>query len=402
MLTEKRIRDAKPGLTPFILWDGQVRGLGVKVQPGGTRSYVLSYRTDGRKRMASIGRSSEMSLREARERAAAELVRIRDGEADPLERRRCAGTAPTVAEGVERFFSEYVPRRQANGRLSERTERNYRRQWERTVRASPSFGSRKIKDVTRQDIEEAVAPRGPVERNRTVAFLSRVFNLFEAWDLRPQYSNPCRHVEKAKEQPRERVLAPSEIQSLGAALDKIDTPFPVACVRFLLLTGWRTGEALALRWDQINFETGQITLPRTKTGRQLRTVAKMVLEDIASLPRISSNPYVFAGARSAAIAEKTLRSCFARACRHAGIEDAQLHDLRRTFATSAAASGINVFVVRDLLNHSTLAMANRYVRRVDNVLQNACDENAARMVALMAGNSTETISVWDGKADRNL
>ena len=385
MLTEKRIRDAKPGATPIILWDSRIRGLGVKVQPGGTKAYVISYRVGGQKRMANIGRYSEISLREARERAGVELVRVRNGEAGPLEQRREARTAPTVAEGVERFFSEYVPHRQAVGRLSERTERNYRRQWERTVKAVPGFGSRKIKEVTRQDIEQAVASRGPVERNRTVAFLSRVFNLFEAWELRPQHSNPCRHIEKTKEQPRDRVLAPSEIQSLGAALDKIDAPLPAACVRFLLLTGWRVGEALTLRWDQINFETGRITLPNTKTGRQIRTVARMVLEAIADLPRINSNPYVFSGARSAAISEKTLRSCFARACRQAGIEDARLHDLRRTVATSAAAAGLNVFMVRDLLNHTTLAMANRYARYADSALQKAHEESAARMASLMAG-----------------
>ena len=337
--------------------------------------------------MANIGRSSEMTLREARERAGVELVRIRNGESDPLKRRRDVRAAPTVAEGVERFFTEYVPRRQADGRLAERTERNYKHQWERTVRVSPELGARKIKDVTRQDIEKAVASRGPVERNRTVAFLSRVFSLFEAWELRPQHSNPCRHVEKAKEQPRDRVLAPSEIQSLGAVLDKIDTPLPAACIRFLLLTGWRVGEALTLRWDQINFETGQITLPSTKTGRQLRVVAGMVLEVIGSLPRVNSNPYVFAGARSAAISEKTLRSCFARTCQQAGIEDARLHDLRRTVATAAAASGLNVFMVRDLLNHSTLAMANRYARRANSALQHAHDESAARMASMMAGRS---------------
>ena len=391
MLSEKRIRDTKPEAKPIVIWDGQVKGLGMKVQPGGTKSFILSYRVGGRKRLANIARCSEMPLREARKRAGSELVRIRDGEADPLERRRQAKEAPSMAEGVERFFGEFVPRRMADGRLSKRTERNYRKQWARLLVVWPAFGSRKIRDVTWHDVEKVVAPCGPVERNRTLAFMSRLFNLFESWELRPQHSNPTRNIEKAKEEPRDRVLAPSEIHALDAALDKIDDPFSVACIRFLLMTGWRSGEALSLKWEQINSEAGEIALPDTKTGRQVRTVATTALHMLMDVPRINDNPFVFAGARSAAISYKTLRSCFGRACKQAGIQDSRLHDIRRTVATLAAASGLSVFLVRDLLNHSTLAMANRYVRRANVALQEAQDASAVRMAEMMAGKGGELV-----------
>ena len=79
MLTEKRIRDAKPGPKNTFIWDREVRGLGLRVTPNGTKSYVLSYRVGGRKRLATLARASEVSLKTARERAGQELAAIRLG-----------------------------------------------------------------------------------------------------------------------------------------------------------------------------------------------------------------------------------------------------------------------------------------------------------------------------------
>ena len=127
------------------------------------------------------------------------------------------GESPIVADGVQRFFEEYVPRRIADGRMSERTKSDYRKQ--ATLTILPGLGKRKIADVTRADIERAVSPRAPVQRNRTVALISRLFSLFEDWEWRAQNTNPARRIEKAREEPRDRVLAPSELAALAAALN---------------------------------------------------------------------------------------------------------------------------------------------------------------------------------------
>ena len=91
-------------------------------------------------------------------------------------------------------------------------------------------------------------------------------------------------------------------------------------------------------------------MPSTKTGRDRRTIGAAALDILASLPRIHRNPFVFAGAYGAAVSYKTLHSAFKRACRGAGIADANLHDLRRTMATTAA-STMTLTGLRDLLNH---------------------------------------------------
>ena len=142
MLTEKRIRDAKPGGKTRVLWDGQVRGLGVRIAAGGTKAYVLSYRAGGRKHIATLARCSEIGLREARERAGTELARVRDGEADVLSRRRETRAVPTVADGLDRFFAEFVVDRMALGKLKARTVHEYRLQAESVIR--PALGSGRL------------------------------------------------------------------------------------------------------------------------------------------------------------------------------------------------------------------------------------------------------------------
>ena len=391
MLTERKIRDAKPGPKTVIMRDGEVKGLAVRIAPGGTRAYVIDYRANGRRRLATLARCSEISLKEARAIAGRELVAIRAGEADPLRRRTDARHAPTVADALDKFLDEYAPRRIDQGRLSPRTLVEYRRQANGTIR--PALGHQKIAEIARADLERAVSKCAPVERNRQLAFLSRLFNLAEEWEWRSPNTNPARRIEKAREEPRDRVLAPSEIQALGAALSEIDSPFAAAAIRFLLLTGWRNGEALALRWDNVDMETGEAVLPSTKTGRDRRTIGAAALDILASLPRINGNPHCFAGARAAAVSYRTLHKAFKLACERAGIADARLHDLRRTLATRAAASGLTLTGLRDLLNHKTTTMAARYARRSDSVLKQTQDAMADRMAALMEGRDAEIVDL---------
>ena len=399
MLTERIIRDAKSTGKTRTIWDTKTPGLGVQVTRGGTKNFVIRYAVDDKRRQAILCRVGQLPLAEVRKKAGAELAAIRAGKVDPLRRREEAAAAPTVNDGLDRFFDEYAPRRIADGRLSERTANGYRKQAGRTLR--PKLGTMKIKDVTRRDIELALAKVAPVQRNRQLALASRLFNLFETWEYRPQHTNPVRGIEKAREEPRDRVLAPSEIEALAGAVASIsDKIFAVTAIRFLMLTGWRSGEALALRWADLNFETGEAVLPSTKIGRDNRPVGAFALELLAGLPQVNGNPFVFAGARGAAIGYRKLRLVFAAACVAAGIPDCRLHDIRRSVATTAAASGLSVLLLRDLLGHKSVAMANRYARRAGSALQETVDASAARMAAMMGGEAAEVVPLRRPGANR--
>ena len=390
-LTEKRIRDAKPGPGNVLLWDRTIVGLGVRITPAGAKSFILNYRVDGRMRRATLAKCTEISLQEARDRAGPELAAIRHGEADPLQRRHEARQSPTVNDGLDRFFGEFVPRRIEDGLMAPRTAKDYQNQARLTVR--PALGSMKIAKVTRHDIEAAVAKRGPVQRNRTVALLSRLFNVFETWEWRDPNSNPARRIEKTREQPRDRTFTPSELQGIGEALAGMDDPFIAGAIRFLMFTGWRTGEVLSLQWEHVDFETSTVTLPVTKTGRDVRTMGALALDLLADLPRVNGSPWVFSTVGTKPVSYSSLRRAFLTVCEGAGIENVRLHDIRRSVATSAAAHGVSVFMLRDLLNHKTTIMANRYARRADTALQEAQNATADRMAALLDGKSGEVVSL---------
>ena len=390
MLTERLIRDTPPGGKDRILWDAQIKGLGVRIRTSGTKTYILNYRVSGREHRVTLARVGEIPLREARERAGAELVRIRAGEADPLTRRREARGAPTVNEGLERFFTEYAPARVEAGRLALGTVDGYRRQAARYLR--PALGERRIVDITRGDIERMVERLGavaPVQRNRVLAFTSRVFRLFEDWGLRAQHTNPVRGIERSREEARDRVLAPSELAALGEALGRAesDKPAAVAAIRFAALTGLRIGEVLAMRWAHVDAERSAVVLPQTKTGRRVHGLPTAALELLAGLPRI--NGYVFTSGhgaeRDAPVSYMSVHAAFAAIAGDAGLVDVRLHDLRRTVMTSAARAGLGSHVLRDLLGHRTTAMADRYVRHVGAAVHEAQERIGAAIAAQLQG-----------------
>ena len=391
-LTERRIRDAKPEAKTYIMRDRDIRGFGVRVTPTGAKAYVLDYRASGRRRLATLARCSELGLKEARERAGRELTAIRDGAADPLRRRKEAREAPTVAAFVERFF-DYCERRVADDHMSPRTAADYHQQCTRYL--LPSFGRLRVAEVKRQDIESAVAGIKPVQRNRVLALMQRLFTLAEHWELRPQHTNPARGVERAREEPRDRVLTPSELAALSGALSGAvqTSPAAVAAIRFAAMTGLRIGEVIAVRWEHIDFETGRLTLPSTKTGRRVHKLPTVALEILAAAPRL--NGWCFTTGRGG-ITYKTARAVFVTACKRAGLADVRLHDLRRTVMTSAAAAGVGTHVLRDLLGHKTTAMADRYVRAVGNPVHEAREQVGATMAAMMDGKPGEVVPLRKG------
>ena len=385
MLTERIIRDAKPEAVQRVLWDGQIKGLGVRVTVAGAKSYVIDYRTGGRQRRATIGRCCAMSLREARERAARELAGIREGEADPLERRREGREAPTVGEGLDRFLDEYAPERVGLGRLSPRTLQTYRNQTKLYIR--PALGKRRVADVRRRDVERAVRRLPHATRNRVLALVSRVFNLFETWEWRPQHTNPARGVERAREEARDRVLDSRELEALSAALEWLEERFPasVAAIRVAALTGLRISEVCSIRWEHVDFESGRVTLPETKTGRRVHHFPDAALDILGAMPRINRGDHVFAVDARGPLTYRTVRTHFGEAAKLARLPDIRLHDLRRTVMTNAAAAGVGVHVLRDLLGHKTTAMADRYVRAVGSPVADARRAIGAAMAVAMAG-----------------
>ena len=383
MLTERVVRDAKPDGQTRIVWDSTVKGLGLRISTKGTKAYVLSYRINGRKRIITLARASEISLKEVREIAGDQLVSVRTGQDDPLEKRQEARKAPTVADGLERFFGEFTPARIKMGRLSPRTVKDYRHQATKYI--EPALGRLKIADVRRSEVERMVSPLPPIQRNRVLALTSRLFSQFERWDWRPQHSNPSYGVERAREEARDRVLSPSELAALAKSLNQHEEKYPASCaaIQFAALTGLRIGEVLGIQWENIEFETGRLLLPQTKTGRRSTDLPEPALALLSEIPRFNRCAWVFTNNGKVATIYRTVRKHFMEIVGAAGIEKVRLHDLRRTVMTHAASSGIGTHVLRDILGHKTTAMADRYIRAQGSPVREAREQVGAAMAAMM-------------------
>ena len=289
-----------------------------------------------------------------------------------------------MQRGLDRYFNEHAPQRVAIGRLAPKTVEEYGYVAQRYIR--PALGRRKVDKVSRHHVERMVSGLPPTQRNRVLAFTSLAFNVFaNKWDWLPQHTNPARGVERARETPRDRVLSSTELAGLAGVLDGMADQFPaaVAAIRFAALTGLRIGEVLAVRWQDVDLESGRLTMPQTKTGRRTHDLPRAALELLAGLERLG--PWAFTTDGRAALTYRPVQQHFMHAARAAGLADVRLHDLRRTVMTRAAASGVGTHVLRDLLGHKTTAMADRYVRAVGSPVREARELIGAQIAAAMGG-----------------
>jgi integrase len=205
--------------------------------------------------------------------------------------------------------------------------------------------------------------------------------------LRPDGSNPCRHVEKFGERKRERMLSPAELARLGDALSTHNgSPYAVAAVKLLMFTGARLGEVLGLRWDWIDFDRGEARLPDSKSGAKTLHLPPPALAVLAELPRQDGNLHVIVGHKTGAAMvnlEKPWRAMRASAA----LDDVRLHDLRHAFASVAASSGMGLPIIGKMLGHTQAATTHRYAHLASDPVKAAAAAVAGKIAAAMGSGS---------------
>src|SRR5208282_6881546 len=172
------------------MWDDTLKGFGVRVRPGGTKTYLVMYRAgagrDAPLRKMTIGtHGSPWTPDTARTEAKRLLGRVAGGD-DPAGVKTERRKAETVADLAARFLSDHVQAKRKG-----RTADEYGRLLDKII--LPALGRKKIGDVTRADIARLhhAGRDAPYQANRVLAVLSKMFNLAEAWGLRPDGSNPA-------------------------------------------------------------------------------------------------------------------------------------------------------------------------------------------------------------------
>lgn len=416
-ITKRLVDTVEPGDKPAFIYDEALKGFGLKVNPSGSKNYVVEYRVGAggrlaRKRRITIGSSTSITPDQARKQAREYLAAARTG-MDPSEVRTKERRVPDFKTFACRYLDE-----EATNRLKPSTRRNY----EINIRkhAAPSIGVMKLNQITRAEIQNLHATlgrRSKVLANRTVETISAVYRYAQTLGLVDENYNPTSGIKAFKEKARERYLSEHEFVRLGEALELAEnegipwanldrqvqpkhavkaenqrTVFSssaIDAIRMLIFTGCRLREILHLTWDEVDLERGLLFLADSKTGARAVVLNKLAQDILNRQPRASS--FVFpsefvATDENGELEDRPLADLnkpWRAVRRHAGIDDVRLHDLRHSFASVGASAGMGLPIVGALLGHKQAATTERYAHLDASPLRQASDEIAAKIASSM-------------------
>jgi integrase len=366
-----------PPLGRVYLHDERARGLVLAITSAGAKTFYLYRKVKGRPERVKIGPFPDLSVEQARGKAAELNAAIAKGD-NPAEWRRSARAEMTL----EQLFTAWLER---YGKVHRKTWPEDKRTF--GIYVTGALKGRKLSAIRRIDLAalhvKVGEEHGKIVANRLLSLLRAVFNRALDWGVELAL-NPATRIRKFPEQARERFLQADELPKFFQAL--AEEPNETARDFFLLalLTGARKGNLVGMTWAEVNLGRATWTIPETKAGHP-QTVA-LVPEAVTILSRRRAeavdSPFVFAswGATRHYIEPK---SAWKRILARAGIADLRLHDLRRTLGSWQAAQGASLTIIGKSLGHRNVSTTAIYARlNLDPVRRSV---EAATRAMLVAG-----------------
>jgi integrase len=235
----------------------------------------------------------------------------------------------------------------------------------------PVFKDKNISEITQSDIKEyqlkrrlevLSLPKNQQKKESEINFrwinleistLHHFFNFCIEKELIEK--NPAAGVKKLNELSRLKTLSNSDIDELIAgATNKLTRDL----ITFLIYTGCRKGEALNLKWDDVDMQNDVIAIKGTKTKYdRYIPISKPLKELLSRIEKVQDVLYVFN--RNGAKLTDFKRS-FHTACRNVGLKDMHIHDLRHVFASTLTMNDVSLYKTGILLGHRTPNMTQRY------------------------------------------
>lgn len=342
-------------------WEGDdsLPGFGVRCYPSGRKAFALRYRTaSGRQRMLTLGDFGTLTVKQARDMARREKVKVLEGEDPQAEREKESAPIRTVAELMGRWLEDYA--------------KKHRKRWpedERRIdaRIRPGLGSLPVTDVTTARLtswHSKIGEESPVEANRCLETLRAAWTWAHGLELIPEAAiNRTGRVKRFKEKSRDRWLRRDETTRLLEAAGRYPDPYIGAAIRLLISTGLRKSELLSARWTDVDLDRAEIRLPDTKSGgAQTRTLSPMAIRTLQSMPREVGSPWLFPSPLSPRRHREDIRKPWASIRKEAGIKDVTLHDLRRTAGSYMAQAGVPIQTIMKVLGQSNEEVTKIYAR----------------------------------------
>jgi integrase len=266
---------------------------------------------------------------------------------------------------------------------------------------SERFGTSKLTAISPDRIRKFIEERleggtGPATINRDIAVGRRMLNIAEKQRLIG--FNPYREItlldeKKGRRQPHiltfdeeDRILAvaPAHIRALAV---------------LILETGMRSNrEALALRWENVDFGGNVIRVCESKTRAGVRCVplsarCKAELVRWRNVVGPAFSDYVFPNMRTPTCPLKDVRRSWAKALADAGFTYFWLYNLRHSFASRLSAAGVSDVFVAQMLGHSTPSILQTYARVIGEYRRTAIQKLETLRIAHESDKESSSASV---------
>ena len=401
---DEAMKSALPNKTKFY-FDDDLAGFGFYRTTTGTGTYFAEFRpvAGGPKKRLKLGRVGTLKANEAREAARRAIANAALGK-DLAASRADERASVTVKSLVDTYIEDFVA---VNKKAS--SAEFYRTML--TKHVEPHLGTVKAVALTRVDVQRAHAAMTKTARisaNRAMKLLSAAYGWGGKNGYVPEGMNPAAGIDLNKETGRERFLTAEEMQRLGDAMREAETvgfevnagsakhapkgqrvkmhPSVTGAVRLIMLTGCRLREILHLRWSEVDAERGLLFLPDSKTGRKTVVLSTAAVEVLTALPHIGV--YVIAGESAGLQDEKPradLKRPWAQITNRAGLDGLRIHDLRHSFASVGAWSGLGLPVIGKLLGHADASTTARYAHIADDAARRGADVIANQIADALGG-----------------
>ncbi len=350
----------KPGKQQSIFWDGKTPGLGLRVTKTGAKSYIFETALHGKTIRMTIGDLRTWGIGKA-QKEAARLKTMTDQGIDPRQviadaiATKEAEAAALVVQGAresvtlgmawteylkarkpfwgERHYADHVDAMQTGGETRKRSKKLTK------PGTLASLATVRLIDLTPEIIEAWAKVEGKKRPGRA-RLASRLLTVFLTWCAEyPAYreivkSNPAKSKANreilGKPQKKNDALQREQLPAWFAAVKQAGNPVNSAYLQALLLTGARTNELTAVRWEDVDFQWGSLTIKDKMQGVRTIPLPPYLGSLLAALPR--RNEFVFSspGAKSGHLTDPHAANY--KVCAVAGL-DVTLHGLRRSFAS---------------------------------------------------------------------
>jgi integrase len=368
--------------------DSELSGFYVEVRATspGAGTYYLRYKDEaGKTCHQKIGRTSQLSLGEARRRAKILKAEIQLG-ADPRGEAKAQKAVITLEVLFEEHYLPYVKPR----------KRSWKRDVELFRRIQPVFGARRLNEITRQQIQTFhTALLGQHLAAATcdhhLKLLRHALNLAIDWGMLEK--NPAARVPLFNRDNKvENYLDDDRLAVLLGVLRTDENRAVCQIATFLLSTGARLNEALSARWGQIDRDTRVWRIPASNSkSKRVRSVPlnDSALEVLRQVGTEGRHEHVFVNEQTGQ-RYTTIHKVWGRLRREAGVPFLRIHDLRHLYASFLVNSGRTLYEVQQILGHSDPSVTQRYAHLSSRSLQEAA--NSASIVIREASKVEEVLA----------